>query len=454
MKSNLPKVLHKLGGKPLIEYPLHLAKSVNSERILVVIGSQSEMVRKAIEHRHGNAEFVLQEPQRGTGHALMQCLKHLAEHRGPVLVMSGDVPGLSGETLEGLLRSHVKEAASLTVLTAVLEDPTGYGRIVRDGSGHPLSVVEQKDLQADQEPIKEINAGVYVFDSAFLIDELPSLSDENVQGEFYLTDLVEAAGRTSRKILTVQLAEPTEARGINTLSELAEVEKEMRDSILRKLMENGVRIVDPSSTFVDDSVTIGSDAVIHPCTFIYGNTRIGSGTVVFPGAVITDSVVGKNAEIRPYSVIIEAEIADGAAIGPFAHLRAGSVIGQKARVGNFVEVKKSVLGEGTKVSHLTYVGDATLGREVNIGAGCVTCNYDGFAKHRTTIQDGVFVGSGTMMVAPVTLGTNCMVAAGSTITHDIPEDSLAIARARQEIKKGWTVKWRKKMTQKSDGEGT
>lgn len=444
MKSELPKVLHHLGGVPLISRTLHLARSVASDRILVVVGHQSDRVLKIIESADGRAETVLQEPQRGTGHALMQCLMQLTGHRGPVLVLSGDVPGLTRETVQGLIHRHGEESAAMTVLTAILEDPTGYGRVVRDPSGRAHSIIEQRDLEPDQESVREVNTGIYIFDARFLTEELPRLSDDNAQGELYLTDLLAAAVTTGRTVATATLADPKEAMGINTLKELADMENDVRDRTIKKLMEGGVRLIDPRTTYIDESVVIEPDVVIHPMTSIYGNSRIGTGTVIQPGAVITDSDIGRNVEIRPYSVINEARIDDDVSVGPFAHLRPGTVIGQEARVGNFVEIKKSTLGKGSKVSHLTYVGDATLGTEVNIGAGCVTCNYDGFAKHQTTIGDGVFVGSGTMMVAPVTLGPNSMVAAGSTITHDVSDDSLAIARARQEVKEGWVSKWREK----------
>ena len=452
MKSDLPKVLHPLGGKPLIAYMLNLARSVDSGRILIVVGYQSDRVIAVAGAIDSRAEPVLQEPQMGTGHALLRCLKHLEDHRGPVLVLSGDVPGLTWETVRILVDTHAENSAAVTVLTSVLEDPVGYGRIVRDRSGRPLSIVEQGDLLPQQESIKEINTGVYVFDGAFLVKELPRLSDDNAQGEFYLPDLVKSAVKGSMTVATVTLENPEEAMGVNTLRELADMENNMREKTIRKLMEGGVRIIDPRSTYIDESAVIEPEAVIHPMTFIYGKTRIGAGTVIQPGAVITDSNIGRDVEIRPYSVINQADIDDGVSVGPFAHLRPGSVIGREARVGNFVEIKKATLGEGSKVSHLTYIGDASLGREVNIGAGCVTCNYDGFSKHRTIIEDGVFVGSGTMMVAPVTLGPNSMVAAGSTITRDVPGDALAIARSKQGIKEGWTRKWREETAGRKSGD--
>ncbi len=447
MSSSLPKVLHCLREKPLIRHTIDQARSVSSTGIIVVLGHQAKKVRSLLNMFDPDIEYVLQEPQLGTGHAVTQCLGRLEGFQGDVLVLSGDVPMLTPNTLEKLLYTNFETEAALSILTSYPPDPVGYGRIIRDHAGFPAAIREQKDLLPGEEKIREINTGIYVFNAAFLTRELPLLSNDNAQGEYYLTDLVEAAYRADKPIGVFSLEDPLEALGINTHSELAEMEAAMRQNTLQKLMESGVRMIDPSTTYVDDTVTMEGDVTLHPMVCIYGATSVGTGTVIHPGAVITDSRIGKNVEIHPHSVISGSIIEDGATVGPFARLRPEALIGRNAKIGNFVEVKKSRIGEGSKVSHLTYIGDSTLGNDVNIGAGSVTCNYDGFSKHSTVIEDGVFVGSGTMMVAPVTLGRNSMVAAGSTITMDVPAEALALGRARQENKEGWTIAWRRKAAQ-------
>lgn len=450
MASSRPKVLHQLRGRPMAYYALDLARSISSDRILMVLGHEADMVRANVEDSYPGVEYVVQEPQLGTGHALLQCLSQLEGFCGNVLVLSGDVPALTADKLENLLKTQMNSEAEVAILTSFLPDPTGYGRIIRNQAEDVTAIREQKDLNPDEESIGEVNMGVYLFKTAFLVRELPLLSNDNAQGEYYLTDLVQAAAASGETVSAFILKDPDEALGINTLLELSDMEKRMRDDTLRKLLEGGVRIIDPSTTYVDESVEVEADAVLHPITFLYGATRIGSGTVIHPGAVVTDSVIGSDVQILPYSVINDSRIDDRASVGPFARLRPGTHIGPEAKIGNFVEVKKAHLGEGSKVSHLTYVGDAQLGRNVNVGAGSVTCNYDGFSKHQTVIEDGVFVGSGTMMVAPVVLGANSIVGAGSTITEDVPPDSLALGRARQEVKEGWARRWREKITGKGN----
>ncbi|TNF49416.1 UDP-N-acetylglucosamine diphosphorylase/glucosamine-1-phosphate N-acetyltransferase [bacterium] len=448
MNSSRPKVLHQLRGRPMAYYTLDLALSISSDRILMVLGHEADVVRAKVEGAYPGVEYVVQEPQLGTGHALLQCLSQLEGFHGNVLLLSGDVPALTTETLENLLETQTSGETETTVLTAVLPDPTGYGRIIRDQAGGVVAIREQKDLNPGEESIGEVNMGVYLFNAAFLVRELPLLSNENAQGEYYLTDLVQASVEAGEKVSTLSLKDPEEALGINTLLELSDMEKRMKEDTLRKLMEGGVRIIDPSTTYVDESVKVEGDALLHPMVFLYGSTRIASGAVIHPGAVITDSVIERNVEVFPHSVIDESHIGEGAVVGPFARLRPGNVIGPGGKIGNFVEVKNSRFGEGSKVSHLTYIGDSQLGRNVNVGAGSVTCNYDGFSKHQTVIEDGVFVGSGTMMVAPVVLGSNSIVGAGSTITEDVPPDSLALGRARQEVKEGWARRFREKITGK------
>lgn len=449
MNSAIPKVLHKLRGKPLLNHLLETLTTLRTSRIMVVTGSGAgkveESLRRCPDGR--NIRTVRQEPQAGTGDAVAQCLPALQDIEGSVLVLSGDTPGVRAWTLLDLDRERTLSGAGVSLLVGNLENPRGYGRILRDASGRIVGIKEQKDLEGDQDRIREVNLGVYSFDASFLRREIPRLDDGNAQKEYYLTDLVGAAARAGVKVVSFTSKDCHEAKGINTLSELADMEARMNADHIQSLMDSGVRIIDPGNTWIDDSVTIEPDAIVHPMTFLRGATRIGSGAVIEPGAVITDSVIGKNAHILPYCVISGSEVGSGTSIGPFSHMRPGSRIGPSAKIGNFVETKKVVVGKGSKVSHLTYIGDAEIGEKVNIGAGCVTCNYDGFAKYRTVIQDGVFVGSGTMIVAPVTLGKGSLVAAGSTITRDVAPDALALARARQSEKEGWAARRREKLSE-------
>jgi len=445
MNTSRPKVLHTLMGRPLLDHVLDTALSLDPGKVIVVAGHGADAVRSVVKERSDVLEIVVQEPQLGTGHAVSTCLSALSGFAGTVVVLSGDVPNLAPETLRQLIRVRIEKGAGMSVLTGDLEDPTGYGRVIRGPGGEVREIREQKDLSEGQESISEVNLGVYAFDAAFLLRELPGIGRDNVQGEYYLTDLVQAAVRTGAGAVPHRAPDPMEALGINTLTELSGVEKMMNRKYLEELMSSGVHIVDPGQTWIEDTVTVEPDAVIHPMVFLRGSTKVGAGTVIHPGAVITDSTLENGVEIRPFCVITGSTIGNDAAVGPFAHLRAGTEIGKSARIGNYVETKKAVIGEGSKVSHLTYVGDAELGRNVNIGAGCVTCNYDGFNKFRTVIEDGVFVGSGTMMVAPIKVGKGALVAAGSTLTKDVPPDALAIARSPQTAREGWAAARREKI---------
>ena len=446
MKTSLPKVLHTLRGRPILDHVLDTASSLGSNRVIVVAGHGADAVRETAGQRSEGIEIVIQEPQFGTGHAVAQCLETLSGFEGTVVVLSGDVPCLKPDTVSRLIQARIDRNAAVSVLTGHLKDPGGYGRIIRGVDREIREIREQKDLSKGQDRIKEVNLGIYAFESSFLIRELPGIDSDNAQGEYYLTDLIEAAVNGGFGAVSHAVSNHTEALGINTLAELSGVEKMKNQEYMQELMSSGVRIIDPESTWIEETVQIAPDTVIHPTVFLHGKTSIGTGSVIRPGSVITDSTIGERVEIRPYSVITESSIADNAAVGPFAHLRPGSEIGDSARIGNYVETKKAVIGKDSKVSHLTYVGDAQLGEGVNIGAGCVTCNYDGFNKFRTVIEDGVFVGSGTMMVAPVTLGKGSLVAAGSTLTKDVPPDALAIARSQQIAREGWASERREKLT--------
>jgi bifunctional UDP-N-acetylglucosamine pyrophosphorylase/glucosamine-1-phosphate N-acetyltransferase len=452
MNSDLPKVLHQLRGRALLDHVLDAAARLDPEKTVVVAGHGAGQVQSLIRPRKNPIEIVIQEPQLGTGHAMAQCLQTLEGFEGVVVVLSGDVPRLRSETVSSLIQAVSGEGAAVSVLTGRIENPAGYGRILRAKDGQVFEIREHRDLAPDLETVDEVNFGVYAFDAAFLRKELPELKYTNVQGEYYLTDLIGVAAGSARPVATRTLDDPEEARGINTFKELTAMEKEMNRNHLEKLMAAGVRILDPERTWIDDTVTVGPDTVIHPSVFLHGQTTIGSGCIIRPGAVITDARIGDRVELLPYCVITDSTINDDAIVGPFAHLRPGNEIGPSTKIGNFVEMKKVVMGEGSKVSHLTYVGDAELGLKVNIGAGCVTCNYDGFHKHRTVIEDGVFVGSGTMMVAPITLGKGSLVGAGSTVTTDVPPDALVLSRAHQSIKEGWAAERRNRLTGKDEEE--
>ncbi|MDT8367203.1 MAG: bifunctional UDP-N-acetylglucosamine diphosphorylase/glucosamine-1-phosphate N-acetyltransferase GlmU [bacterium] len=452
MKTSLPKVLHTLRGRPLLEAVLDTAANLGPGKVIVISGHGADTVRSTVGERAGNHEVVIQEPQLGTGHAVFQCLDMLTGFEGTVLVLSGDVPNLKPETVKDLARSRIEAGSDISILTGHLDNPSGYGRIIRTPDGKIIEIREQRDLSEDQESIKEVNLGVYAFDAAFLTRELPNLSSDNAQGEYYLTDLAKTAAQAGNGAASHTTGNHSEALGINTLRELSGMEMEMNRKYLNELMDSGVRIIDPDRTWIDDTVSIEPDAVIHPTVFLYGHTKIGAGTVINPGAVITDSTVGRGVLIKPYCVITGSTIDDSAEVGPFAHMRPGSEIRTSGKIGNFVETKQAVIGVGSKVSHLSYVGDAELGPGVNIGAGCVTCNYDGFNKYKTVIEEGVFVGSGTMMVAPITLGKGSLIAAGSTLTQDVPPDSLAIARSQQSVREGWAAARREKLTSKSKKE--
>jgi bifunctional UDP-N-acetylglucosamine pyrophosphorylase/glucosamine-1-phosphate N-acetyltransferase len=435
MKSDLPKVLHSVAGKSLIDRVLETASALRPSSITIVVGHGGDAVRQRLSGRR-DVQFVVQEPQLGTGHALLQSEPLLRDRQGTVVLLSGDVPLLKSSTLAGLVETHSQANAAATVLTATLERPYGYGRIVRT-NGRIARIVEERDATPAQRKIREINSGIYAFALERLFSALGTISSENAQGEYYLPDLVGIYRRQRRVVTTFTIADAVEIRGINSRTELAEVSKMVRQQKNEELMAAGVTIIDPATTYIDSDVEVGQDTVIHPCVFLERGTRIGAACEIHAGSRIVNSTVGDRAIIRNYSVITDATIAGGAAIGPFAHLRPGADIGEHAHVGNFVELKKATLGAGSKANHLAYLGDATIGAKVNVGAGTITCNYDGTAKHQTTIEDGAFIGSNSTLVAPVTIGREAYVAAGSSITADVPAGALGIGRGRQENKPGW-----------------
>ncbi len=440
LKSRLPKVLHEAGGKPLLEHVIAAASRVVApEHIYVIIGHEAEKVRARAADTGVN--FVLQEPQRGTGHALMVARKQLAPYRH-VLVLSGDVPRIRPETIRRLRDFHLKKRAAMTILTAEPPDPTGYGRLIRKQGDDVDAIVEQKALPAAQRQAREINSGIYAFATQPLYARIRRLGTDNAHREFYLTDMAAILGRAKQRVVALRATDAGEVLGANTRAELARLDALLRDAKCAALMEAGTTIFRPETCVIDSDVETGTDTVIEPFVQLLGHTRIGSDCQIRSYSVIRNSQIADNVEIRPGSIVDGARVASGASVGPYAHLRPGSDIGENARVGNFVETKKARLGRGSKANHLTYLGDAEIGDDVNVGAGTITCNYDGVNKHGTVIQDGAFIGSDTTLVAPVLVGKGAYVGAGSTVTEDVPADSLAVARGRQVVKPGWARKKR------------
>lgn len=435
-KSAHTKVLHKLAGRLLGEYVVETALACRPERAYMVIGHESDRVREA--YARDGLTFILQREQRGTGDAVWVSRAELERCPSPTLViLVGDAPLLSAETLRGLVNFHAQERASATILTTRLEDPSGYGRILRAAGNRVRAIVEERDLTPAQKKIREVNSGIICFDRARLLAHLDELTDTNSQQEFLLTDMARIFNRQRLKVLAFLVAHSREVLGVNDRRELAQVEKIIRLRKAHALMRSGVTLSDPESIVVDEPVEVGADSRIEAGVHLLGRSHLGRDCVVHPYAQIKDSTLGDRVTVFPFCVITACDVAADATIGPFAHLKDGASIGPEARIGNFVEIKKSRIGRGTKSQHLTYLGDATIGENVNVGAGTVTCNYDGEKKNPTVIEDRVFVGSGSMLVAPITIGKNAYVAAGSTITEDVPARSLAIGRARQVNKEDW-----------------
>ena len=442
MRSALPKVLHRAAGLPLIEHVFRASAALEPRTTTVIVGHEAETVQNSIRKRLGLG-FALQQPQLGTGHALLQAESALAGQRGTVILLSGDVPLLRPETLVGLVARHQEMRAAATVLTAEVDDPHGYGRIVREG-GRISAIVEHKDASDAQRQIREINSGIYAFDLEGLFGALKEIGASNAQGEYYLPDLVTIYRARGLVVETVTALDPREILGVNSRRELADVTAILKERRSDALMDDGVTIVDPVSTFIGPDVTIGRDTIIHPGVYLEGRTAIGEGCVINSGVRIVDSRIDAGVVINNFCVICESHVASGARIGPFAHIRPQSDVGEDAHVGNFVELKKTTLGRGSKANHLAYLGDATIGEKVTVGAGTLTCNYDGVAKHPTSLEDGAFIGSDAQLVAPVRVGKGAYVAAGSSITEDVPADALGIARGKQTNKDGWVSRNKKK----------
>ncbi|WP_124726310.1 bifunctional UDP-N-acetylglucosamine diphosphorylase/glucosamine-1-phosphate N-acetyltransferase GlmU [Staphylospora marina] len=430
------KVLHPVCGKPMIEYILDAISHLQAEKTVLVVGHLGDSLKEALGDR---VLFAEQTEQLGTGHAVMQAAGILEKEDGITLVLNGDHPLFTAETLQKLVRRHKEEGAAATVLTAVFEDPTGYGRIKRNSGGGVDGIVEHKDATEEERAIREVSLGTFCFDNRKLFAALAHVKNDNAQGEYYLPDVIGILRDQGEHVSAHILEETDEAMGVNDRVQLAEAEKIMRRRILRKHMLNGVTIVDPENTYIEADVQIGADTLIEPGCSLRGSTVIGEGCRIGPQADLADVIVHDDAQIR-YSVIERSEIRERAVVGPFTYIRPGTDLGADTKAGAFVDLKKAKIGHGTKISHLAYVGDAEVGEKVNIGCGVITVNYDGVHKHKTVIEDGAFVGCNVNLIAPVTVEKGAYVAAGSTITHDVPEGALAIARERQTVKPGYVEK--------------
>ena len=449
MRSSRPKVLHRLSGCSLVEHVLRAADPLRASSTTLVVGHQAEAVERELAATRGGLGFVRQEQQLGTAHAVLQAEPLLAERRGTLIVLMGDAPLVSPTTTRALAETHERAAAAATVLVATIERPYGYGRIVRR-AGQLAEVVEEADATPEQRALREVNSGIYAFDLAPLFPALRAVPEAGPKQERYLPGILRRYREQGLTMETV-IAADHEIRGINSRHELAEAGFLMRHRKNEELMAAGVTIVDPATAYVDVDVEVGPDTVIHPGVILEGRTSVGARCELHAGVRIANSVVGDDVTVNDHSVIVDAEIAAGARVGPFAHIRPGSSIGEQAKVGNFVEIKKSVLGAEAKAGHLSYIGDAAVGAGANIGAGTITCNFDGSEKHRTTIGDEAFVGSGTQLIAPVTVENGAYVAAGSCITEDVPAGALAVARGRQVNKKGRAAAMRRKNADSAQG---
>lgn len=439
MKSVLPKVLHEVGGKPMVQHVLDAAKEAGAEKSVVVIGFGAESVAESLKEQ---AEFAIQAEQLGTGHAVMQVRKKLAGFAGTVMVLCGDTPLLTGGTLHSLFAAHSKTKAAATVLTAVMPDPSGYGRVIRDAKGNVLKIVEQKDAKPAELAVQEVNTGIYCFEKEVLFEALDHIGCENQQGEYYLTDVIGILVNGGSKVWAVEAEDREETLGVNSRLQLAQAEKVLRIRKLEALMAEGVTIMDPDSTFIDAGVSIASDTVIYPFTWLEGSTKIGHGCRIGPNTRIQHTEIGDNVTLQ-FVYAHECKIGDDVIAGPYVHLRPNTVLAKGVKIGNFVEVKNSYVGEKSKLPHLSYIGDTDMGSGINMGCGTITVNYDGKQKYRTTIENDAFIGCNSNLVAPVTVGQGAYVAAGSTVTKNVPPDSLGVARARQVNIEGWAEKHRK-----------
>ncbi|MFT4415980.1 bifunctional UDP-N-acetylglucosamine diphosphorylase/glucosamine-1-phosphate N-acetyltransferase GlmU [Fredinandcohnia humi] len=440
MKSKLYKVLHPVCGKPMVQHVVDQLSTLTLQKLVTIVGHGAEKVKTQIGN---NSEYALQEEQLGTAHAVMQAATHLADEKGVTLVVCGDTPLITAETMEALIRHHERVGAKATILTAIAPDPTGYGRIVRNATGHVERIVEHKDASDEERTIAEINTGTYCFDNESLFKALTHVNNENVQSEYYLPDVIEILKNQGEVVSAFQTESFDETLGVNDRVALAQAEKLMKQRINKNHMINGVTIIDPDHTYISADAKIGQDTVIHPGTVLIGEVEIGSECEIGPNSEIKSCKIGDNTVIR-HSVAHDSTIGNDVAIGPFAHIRPATMISDEVKIGNFVELKKASFGKGSKASHLSYIGDAEVGADVNIGCGSITVNYDGKNKYLTKIEDGAFIGCNSNLVAPVTVGKGAYVAAGSTITNEVPSNALSIARARQVNKENYVERLTKK----------
>lgn len=438
MRSKYPKVLHKVGGKPMLQHVIDAASAAGADKKVVIVGHEAELVEAMVGNQ---GTIALQAEQLGTGHAVMQTADALKDFHGTAFILCGDTPLLDGEELKKFCEAHQESGAVATVLTAIMDDPFGYGRIVRDANGNVQGIVEQKDATEEQKAIKEINTGIYCMECPQMFDVLATLTNDNAQGEYYLTDVLQKLNEAGAKVGGISTADSDMVMGINSRKQLSVAEGVMRQRILDKLMDAGVTIMDPASTFIEASVKIGRDTVIYPYTWLEGTTEIGEDCEIGPNARFTNVKIGDDNHLQ-FIYGHDCEVKNHVTAGPYVHLRPDTVISDHVKIGNYVEVKNSNVGEGTKLPHLTYIGDSDIGSGVNMGCGCITVNYDGKKKHRTVIGDNAFVGCNTNLVAPVTVQANTYIGAGSTITKEVPENALGIARARQKNIEGWAEKYR------------
>lgn len=436
IKSNLPKVLHKVCGKEMVKHVIDTVKKAEIQDINLIIGKGAELVEE--KTKDTGVTYSLQAEQLGTGHAVKCAKKFLENKSGVVAVFTGDTPLIKQSTVESLINDHINNKNAATILTAMVDDPTGYGRIVRDESGKVLKIVEHKDCNEEELKIKEMNSAIYCFDIELLVKSLDKLNNNNKQGEYYLTDVIGILKDEGYSIGAV-VTDIEETIGVNSRVQLAEAEEILRNRINTIHMENGVTLMDPKTTYIGADVEIGKDTIIYPNNILEGNTVIGENCLLYQNSRIKDSVIGNEVDIQS-SVILDSKIGDNTTVGPFAYIRPDSIIGKSTRIGDFVEIKKATIGDGTKVSHLTYIGDAEVGSGCNFGCGTVVVNYDGKEKHKTIIGDHSFIGCNTNLVSPVKVGDNTYIAAGSTITAEVKEGDLAVARAKQRNISGWVEK--------------
>ncbi|HTP42656.1 MAG TPA: bifunctional UDP-N-acetylglucosamine diphosphorylase/glucosamine-1-phosphate N-acetyltransferase GlmU [Nitrospiria bacterium] len=438
MRSQLAKVLHPVAGRPMIHYPVLAAKAAGCARIVAVIGHQAREVTEALKGLPCQA--VIQRNQLGTAHAVLQARRWFAAQRAPVVILNGDLPLLSDSTIRRLLDAHQSQPATLSLASMRLADPTGYGRVVRSAGGRVAAVVEEADATPAERGLTEVNGGLYVAEGRWLADALRKIRPDNAKREYYLTDLVKIAVAGGGVVQAVAVEAAEQLLGVNSRADLARAEMRLRERINARHLTAGVTMRHPPTVFIDDEVAIGQDCLLYPMVQLEGRTAVGAGSTLHAAVRIRNSRLGKGVTVLDGCVIDDSEVADGAIIGPCARLRPGARIGARAKVGNFVEIKQSAIGAGSKVNHLSYVGDTTIGRGVNVGAGTITCNYDGMHKHPTVIGDEVFVGSDVQFIAPVRIGRGAVIAAGTTVTRDVPPGALAISRAAQENKPGWVKK--------------